>query len=110
MGIMDKLKGMLSGNKDQVNKGIDTAADKTQDATGQQVRRAHRHRRGEGKGRRREARRLAVPAGDQRGGEPTRRAPPHQRSAAARITLTPKIAMKSAAPIIATLAAVHSST
>ena len=34
MGIMDKLKGMLSGNKDQVNKGIDTAADKAQDATG----------------------------------------------------------------------------
>jgi hypothetical protein len=33
MGIMDKLKGMLSGNKDQVNKGIDTAADKAQDAT-----------------------------------------------------------------------------
>ena len=31
---MDKLKGMFSGNKDQVNKGIDTAADKTQDATG----------------------------------------------------------------------------
>ena len=30
---MDKLKGMLSGNKDQVNKGIDTAADKAQDAT-----------------------------------------------------------------------------
>ncbi len=34
MGFMDKLKGMVSGNKDQVNKGIDTAADKTQDATG----------------------------------------------------------------------------
>jgi MT0933-like antitoxin protein len=34
MGVMDKLKGMFSGNKDTVNKGIDTAADKAQDATG----------------------------------------------------------------------------
>jgi len=33
MAFMDKLKGMLSGNKDKVNKGINTAADKAQDAT-----------------------------------------------------------------------------
>ena len=34
MGLMDKLKGMVGGNKKQVDKGIDTAADKTQDVTG----------------------------------------------------------------------------
>ncbi len=34
MGLMDKLKGMVGGNKKQVDKGIDTAADKAQDATG----------------------------------------------------------------------------
>ena len=33
MAFMDKLKGMFAGNKEQVNKGIDTAADKAQDAT-----------------------------------------------------------------------------
>jgi hypothetical protein len=34
MGLMDKLKGMVGGNKKQIDKGIDTAADKAQDATG----------------------------------------------------------------------------
>lgn len=34
MGLMDKLKGMVGGNKKQVDKGIDTAADKAQDMTG----------------------------------------------------------------------------
>ena len=34
MGLMDKLKGLVGGNKTQVEKGIDTAADKAQDATG----------------------------------------------------------------------------
>ena len=33
MGLMDKLKGLVGGNKTQVDKGIDTAADKAQDAT-----------------------------------------------------------------------------
>jgi hypothetical protein len=33
MGLMDKLKGMVGGNKKQIDKGIDTAADKAQDAT-----------------------------------------------------------------------------
>ena len=34
MGLMDKLKGMVGGNKKQVDKGIDTAADKAQDMSG----------------------------------------------------------------------------
>jgi hypothetical protein len=34
MGLMDKLKGLVGGNKTQVDKGIDTAADKAQDMTG----------------------------------------------------------------------------
>ncbi len=34
MGLMDKLKGMVGGNKKQVDKGIDSAADKAQDTTG----------------------------------------------------------------------------
>lgn len=27
MGFLDKIKGMVSGNKEQVSKGVDTAAD-----------------------------------------------------------------------------------
>ena len=33
MGLMDKLKGVVGGNKKQIDKGIDTAADKAQDVT-----------------------------------------------------------------------------
>ena len=31
MGILDKLKGLVSGKKPQVKQGIDTAADKIDD-------------------------------------------------------------------------------
>ncbi len=34
MGLMDTIKGWFGGNKDQVDKGIDTAADKAQDMSG----------------------------------------------------------------------------
>ena len=30
MGLMDKIKGALSGNKDKAKQGVDTASDHTQ--------------------------------------------------------------------------------
>lgn len=36
MGLLDKAKGLLSGNKDKVKGGIDKAADLVDDKTGKQ--------------------------------------------------------------------------
>ena len=45
MGLMDKLKGLVGGNKKQVDKGIDTAADKAQDMSGHKADAPDRRRR-----------------------------------------------------------------
>lgn len=34
MGLLDKAKGLISGNKEKVKDGIDTAADLADDKTG----------------------------------------------------------------------------
>ena len=37
MGLMDKVKGLIGGNKDKVSDGIDKAADTVTDRTPDQV-------------------------------------------------------------------------